>query len=106
MNRIVAIAPAMLLSLAVVSSPLLAQVCGGTPAKVDLQVSFAPYAGNVANFVAREKGYYKDIGVEVNVIGGTGSASTATNVDQGTVMFGESDIQSVIVNRSKGQKVK
>jgi NitT/TauT family transport system substrate-binding protein len=83
-----------------------APACNDLPARVDHQLSFAPYAGDFAVFVARENGYFSELGINVNIIAGTGAAATATNVDQGTVLFGDSSVNAVIVARSKGQKVK
>lgn len=75
------------------------------PSKVDFQTSFVPYAGDVAVFVAREKGFFSDAGININIMPGAGSASTTTNIDQGKVLGGTS-ATSLIVNRSKGEKVK
>jgi len=83
-----------------------APACPNMPPKVDYQLSFTPYAGDFGAYVAREKGFFSDVGIDVNIIGGTGAASTATNVDQGTVMIGDADMTVVILARSKGQKIK
>lgn len=83
-----------------------APTCPGSPIKVTEQTAFLLYAGNVASFVADQKGFFKDAGLAVSVIGGNGAAATASNVDQGTVTFGESDFFSVVIGRSKGMKIK
>lgn len=83
-----------------------APACPDMPSKVDYQLSFTPYAGDFGAFVAREKGFFSDAGININIIGGTGAAATATNVDQGTVLLGDSDMTVVILARSKGQKIK
>lgn len=83
-----------------------ASLCSNIPSKVDFQTSFVPYAGDVAVFVAREKGFFSELGININIIPGAGSASTTTNIDQGKVLFGGTSATSLIVNRSKGQKVK
>ncbi len=74
--------------------------------KVDFQLSFLPLPQNVAYYVAQAKGFYMEQGLDVNVLRGNGSGATATNVDQGQVVLGESDVPSVILARNQGQKVK
>lgn len=74
--------------------------------KIDFQLSFLPLPQNVAYYVAQAKGFYMEQGLDVNILRGNGSGATATNVDQGQVVLGESDMPSVILARNQGQKVK
>lgn len=88
------------------SPAVAAPACPDIPATVDYQLSFTPYAGDFGIYVAREKGYFSAAGVNINIIGGNGAAATATNIAQGTIMIGDSDMPSTILGRSKGQKIK
>jgi len=101
----------------VCAAAIVLSACGGGPGgvsspspkelqKIDFQLSFTPFPQNVAYYVAQAKGFYAEQGLDVNILRGNGSAATATNVDQGQVVLGESDLPSVVVGRSKGQRIK
>jgi len=74
--------------------------------KIDFQLSFLPLPQNVAYYVAQAKGFYREQGLDVNILRGNGSGATANSVDQGQVLIGEADMPTVVVARNQGQKVK
>jgi NitT/TauT family transport system substrate-binding protein len=61
---------------------------------------YAPY------FVAREKGYYKDVDLEVQIERGYGAADSLKKVLMGVSIFGLSDASSVVLARAQGGKAK
>jgi NitT/TauT family transport system substrate-binding protein len=64
-------------------------------------------AGNHAPFyLAQEKGYWKDCGLDVKMTAGKGSSDTATLVANGSQDFGVSDAVSVVAGRAHGLPVK
>jgi NitT/TauT family transport system substrate-binding protein len=56
----------------------------------------APY------YVALEKGYYKEVGLDVTIAEGTGSGTTAKLVGMGTDLIGQSDVASVAAAVTQG----
>lgn len=57
---------------------------------------YAPY------FIALDKGFYRDEGIEPEIMKGYGGSSTAVAVDQGKVTFGLADLVNIALTRSKG----
>lgn len=79
---------------------------GGDTARVSLRLNWV-IAGNHAPFyLAQQKGYWRDCGLDVNMTAGKGSSDTATLVANGSQNFGVSDAVSVVAGRSHGLKVK
>ena len=62
----------------------------GTPEKTDvsIQLKWLPQAQFMGYYVALDKGYYKDAGLNVEIIPGGGDISETTAVNNGTVDFG------------------
>jgi NitT/TauT family transport system substrate-binding protein len=52
-------------------------------------------------YVAREKGYYRQEGLDVEIQGGRGSAATIREVGAGAAMFGFADAGTLIMSRAK-----
>jgi NitT/TauT family transport system substrate-binding protein len=69
-----------------------------------LDTSFLPKHGIF--FVALEKGYYKEAGLDVTIIPGTGSLGTVQTVAAGRDTFGFADAGTMILGRSQGAMVK
>lgn len=61
---------------------------------------FAPF------FVALDKGYYIDNGIECRIFRGYGGIKTVASIDQKAATFGIADIAPLIITRSKGGHVK
>jgi len=74
--------------------------------KITLKLNWVPGGDHCYYFVAKEKGFYKEKGLEVNIERGQGSGDTVKRVELGTVDVGLSDTGTLVVARSKGAKVK
>ena len=53
-------------------------------------------------YVALEKGYYKEVGLDVNVVSGGGDISETTAVSNGTVDFGVTWLANLIAANAGG----
>ena len=62
----------------------------GTPEKSDvsIQLKWLPDAQFMGYYVALDKGYYDEVGLNVNIVSGGGDISETTAVNNGTVDFG------------------
>jgi NitT/TauT family transport system substrate-binding protein len=74
--------------------------------KVTLNLNWHYVGDHSPYFVATEKGWYKDEGLEVNIIPGKGSGDVVKKVDIGAAEFGIVDTGVAIVARAQGAKVK
>jgi NitT/TauT family transport system substrate-binding protein len=82
----------------------------GTPAyaqdKVQLQLNWFHLADHSPIYLALKKGYYKDEGIELTVLRGSGSADSAKKIELGQADFGISDAPTVLTAISKGANLK
>ncbi|MBM4333633.1 MAG: ABC transporter substrate-binding protein [Deltaproteobacteria bacterium] len=74
--------------------------------KVTLNLNWFYVGDHSPYFVATEKGWYKEEGLEVNIIPGKGSADVAKKIDVGSAEFGIVDTGVGIVARAQGAKIK
>ncbi|HKS84742.1 MAG TPA: ABC transporter substrate-binding protein [Pseudolabrys sp.] len=51
-------------------------------------------------FVAQEKGYYKDAGIDIKIVGGKGSVDAIRQVAAGNAKFGFADAGSLVLSRA------
>ncbi len=73
---------------------------------VGFQTAFG-FGGEYAPFfLALDKGYYKDAGLDLTILRGTSGANTTQAVDQGTVAIGMADASAAVILRSKGGHIK
>jgi NitT/TauT family transport system substrate-binding protein len=83
---------------------------GSTGAKAQTKVSFRlnwVIAGNHAPlYLAKEKGYWSDCGLDVTMAAGKGSGDTAQLVATGAQQFGLTDAVSIVAGRSQGLPIK
>ncbi|RKX77923.1 MAG: hypothetical protein DRP87_07725 [Spirochaetes bacterium] len=77
-----------------------------TAEKITLKLNWIPGGDHCFYFVAKEMGFYKDNGLEVEIERGRGSGDTVKRVDLGTVDVGLADTGTLVVARSQGAKVK
>jgi ABC-type nitrate/sulfonate/bicarbonate transport system substrate-binding protein len=78
----------------------------GKTEKVDFRLNWV-IAGNHAPFyLAKEKGYWSDCGLDVSMEAGKGSGDTAQLVATGSQQFGLTDAVSVVAGRSQGLPIK
>ena len=73
---------------------------------VKLSLNFLPYGLHVGFFVAKEQGWYREAGMEVEILKGEGSADAVRRMGTGVVDFAFADLGSLILGRSRGLKVK
>jgi len=74
--------------------------------KVTLKLNWVPGGDHCFYYVAKEKGFYREKGLEVNIERGQGSGDTLKRVELNTVDVGLADTGTLVVARSKGAKVK
>lgn len=74
--------------------------------KITFGLDWVVYGRHAPFYVAKEKGYYQDAGLSVDIVRGYGSADAVQKVDTGTVDFSFGDLGSLAKARAKGAKVK
>jgi NitT/TauT family transport system substrate-binding protein len=74
--------------------------------KVSLRLDFLIRGHHSGFYVALEKGWYKDAGLDVSIAEGTGSAATAQAVAAGNDTFGFVDATSMIAANAQGAGLK
>src|SRR5436189_6248035 len=79
------------------AAPALSQ--GST--KVTFTTSWIPEGPNLFAYVARDKGFWKKQGLDVNVARGSGSGSAAQAVSAGTFDFGMAATPTVITQAAR-----
>ena len=70
--------------------------------KVKIQLKWLPQAQFMGYFVALDKGYYDEVGLEVEIISGGGDISETTAVNNGTVDFGVTWLTNLAVADAGG----
>ncbi len=73
---------------------------------VKLSLNFLPYGLHVGFFAAREQGWYREAGMEVEILKGEGSSDAVRRMGTGVVDFAFADLGSLVLGRSRGLKVK
>jgi NitT/TauT family transport system substrate-binding protein len=103
---------------AFLSSFVLLAACGGpesggeSPAaaepltKVTFNMGWLPQGSMAGVIVAIDKGFYRELALEVEAVRGFGGIRTVNEIDQGMFEFGYGDPLAVILNRVKGGKTK
>lgn len=81
-----------------------APAAAGEPIKFSL--NFLPYGLHVGFFVAKEQGWYREAGMEVEILKGEGSSDAVRRMGTGVVDFAFADLGSLTLGRSRGLKVK
>lgn len=69
--------------------------------KVSFTTSWIPEGPNLFAYVARDKGFWKNLGLDVSVARGSGSGAAAQAVSAGTFDFGMAATPTVIVQAAK-----
>jgi len=70
------------------------------PEKVKLSLNFLPYGLHIGFFAARDLGWYREAGMDVEILKGEGSADAVRRMGTGVVDFAFADLGSLIVGRS------
>ncbi len=87
---------------------LLVSACS-TPedeATVTFNMAWLPQGSMSGIIVAIDRGFYSDVGLNVEAVRGFGGIRTVNEIDQGMFEFGYGDALAVILNRSNGGKTK
>lgn len=79
---------------------------GAAATKVVLGVDWVIYGIYAPYFVAKEKGYYKEADLEVQIERGYGAADSIKKVLTGVSTFGLSDAPNLVLARAQGGKAK
>ena len=74
--------------------------------KLTLRFDFLPYGGHAPFYLAKEKGWFAENGVDVQMDDGSGGAVTAQLVDGGKYDLGYLSFASAMIARDKGMKIK
>jgi NitT/TauT family transport system substrate-binding protein len=69
-------------------------------------MSWLPQGSVIGVVVAVDKGYFKEAGLDVNIVRGYGGNRTANELDQGQFEIGYVDPISLVLNRSNGGKIR
>jgi NitT/TauT family transport system substrate-binding protein len=74
--------------------------------KVTYNMAWLPQGSSIGVIVAQDRGFFREVGLDTNIVRGYGGNRTANELDQGQFEFGYVDPISLILNRSKGGKIK
>jgi len=74
--------------------------------KVTFNMSWLPQGSSIGIMVAQDQGYYKEAGLDVNIVRGYGGNRTANELDQGQFEFAYVDPISLALTRSNGGHVR
>lgn len=88
---------------------LMSLVLGGVSAgaeKVIFALDWIAYGKHAPFYVSLDKGYFKEAGLEVDIIRGSGSGDTVKVVNTGRVEYGFADTGPLIITRAQGAEPK
>ena len=74
--------------------------------KVKFALDWIPYGKHAMFYVSKDKGFWKDAGLDVTVTRGFGSGDTVKRVAAGTEDFGFAAVASMITGKSRGADLK
>ena len=73
--------------------------------KVSIRLDWLPGADHSALFLAKERGYYKDQGLDVEILAGQGSVTTLQLIGAGNQTIGLASLSALALAASKGAPV-
>ena len=73
--------------------------------KVSIQLKWLPQAQFMGYYVAKAKGYYDEVGLDVEIVSGGGDISETTAVNNGTVDFGVTWVTNLAVANPGGMNL-
>lgn len=74
--------------------------------KVTYNMAWLPQGSSIGVIVAQEKGFFKEAGLDVNIVRGYGGNRTANELDQGQYEFGYVDPVSLMLNIANGGHIR
>ncbi len=72
---------------------------------VSIQLKWLPQAQFMGYYVAKDKGYYDEVGLNVDIVSGGGDISETTAVNNGTVDFGVTWVSNLISANAGGMSL-
>jgi NitT/TauT family transport system substrate-binding protein len=85
------------------TSAAAAPATSASTSKVSFRLNFNPNAEHAPYYLGKKKGFYQAAGIDIDILPGTGSATTAKLVGTGDSMFGVAVADAVTVG--KGQNI-
>lgn len=73
-----------------------------TQDKIEFILDWKAQMEHAGFFVAKAKGFYKEVGIEVDILEGTGAPTTARVVGNGTYKFGVASGAATVLSRAQG----
>ncbi|MBT4139786.1 MAG: ABC transporter substrate-binding protein, partial [Candidatus Latescibacteria bacterium] len=70
--------------------------------QIDFILDWKAQMEHAGFFVAKSKGFYKEAGIEVNILEGTGAPTAARVVGNGTYKLGVASGAATVLSRAKG----
>ena len=104
MSRLRMLVTGLLLAFGVCGAGMAGPAAAGEPVKLNL--NFLPYGLHIGFFAAKEQGWYREAGMEVEILKGEGSSDAVRRMGTGVVDFAFADLGSLTLGRSRGLKVK
>ena len=104
--RRVSLSIALLVAVVLVALGLGAPSAQPAPQKVVFALNWFPVGDHAAYWVALEKGYYRQRGLDVDMQNSKGSGDSIAKVDTGRADVGLADSAVVIASSARGTKVK
>jgi NitT/TauT family transport system substrate-binding protein len=92
--------------LAAALAALLTAVPALAQEKVTYNMAWLPQGSSIGVIVAQDRGYFRELGLDTNIVRGYGGNRTANELDQGQYEFAYVDPISLILNRSNGGHIK
>jgi NitT/TauT family transport system substrate-binding protein len=77
-----------------------------TPESITLRLNHLPWGMHVAYYAALEKGYWKELGLEVKIIPGHGALEAINTVGAGKEDVGIGSVDTLLVGQSKGVPIR
>jgi NitT/TauT family transport system substrate-binding protein len=74
--------------------------------KVSLRLNWTIYGEHAPFFTAKEKGFFRDQGLDVEILAGSGSGATVKLIAEGASDFGYADSGTVVKGIASGAKIK
>lgn len=101
-RKVVALAASSIAMAAMGSSP---RAQSGQLQKATLRLNYVPNAEHAPYYLGLKKGFYKEQGVDLQILPGTGSNDTVRFVGSGNDMFGVAVSDAVVTGRGRGAPV-
>ena len=101
-TRLAAISVCIGLGCALSTMPVLSASAQGALEKATLRLDFLPGGYHAPFFLALDRGYYKQQGIDLEVFDGKGSSATIQVVASGTDTFGVANLSAMAIAISKG----